>query len=294
MEDIAAYMKRELVKYIKQERERGVPPEKIRKALTDAGHHHNLVEEAIDSLHRHKWDVIKAMDEPYKGPVQKELFFDVLNSLVRYIEYSISQGKSIHEIEAILLEYGHSQDAINTAMETVMLRREPISETAESGNGLITVRGMVIGISVLAFVVLLFILSATTATSLFRVFLGLTPTILTLVVSISMVERLHVKSFLAVLPFAFVMIFVFVGAFGGFPIFEGMDIKTLAVINLLISLFYVGIIIGADSIEAAEAFDSGKAEPKQSKGKEEEGEVPSEPEITIEDVAAGKVKESYY
>ena len=244
MQDISRYLKKDIVYYIKSEIEKGNSIDNIRKALLDAGHHHNLVDEAIRALKIHNWDAIKAMNEPLHSSLQKELYFDVLNSIIRYIEYNISIGKTIPQIEAALLRSGHGQETIMEAIEEVLSRHNPSSEPTVGSE---TLKNLVKIISVIAFVVLLALLSSSTKSSIGTVFIGLLPTVFTLIISVAFIDRIKVKSFLTILPFTFVMLFVFAGAFGGFSMFNGMDIKSLAIINLVISLFYVGIIIGSSS-----------------------------------------------
>ncbi len=242
MQDISTYLKKDIVRYVKSEIEKGNSVETIRKALLEAGHHHNLVDAVIHSLKKNNWDAIKAMNEPLDSKLQKELYYDVLNSIIRYMEYNLSIGKPIHEIEKTLLRSGHSHEIITQAMEEVLERHSSAESPVHSSE---TLNNFIKIISVLAFVVLLGLLSSSTKSSIGTVFLGLLPTVFTLFIAVAFVERIKVKSFLTILPFAFVMIFVFVAAFGGFEVFQNMDIKSLAVINLLISLFYVGIIIAA-------------------------------------------------
>jgi len=181
------------------------------------------------------------MNEPVQSKLQQDLYYDVINSLVRYIEYNIAQGRTIHEIEKSLSSYGHSQDTINSAIKTVLNRRKDYKTTSSPK---INVQNLIIIISIVAFIVLMLLLSSSTRESIGKIFIGLLPTLLTLIFSVAFIHKLKVKSFLTILPFTFVMIFVFAGAFGNFEIFQTMDIKSLAIINLVISLFYVGIIIG--------------------------------------------------
>ncbi len=247
MDDLTTYLKKELVRYIKHEMDRGHSAEKIKKALVNAGHHHNLVQEAIDHLKKNNWDVIRAVNDPsIHGKVQTELYYDVVNSLVRYIEYHLAAGKAIHEIESALVEYGHTQDDINAAMETVLSRHDRRPEEPQFEY----IQYFIIGICTLAFIIGMFWLSASTKASIGRVFIGLLPTLFTLVCSIAFLQRVKVKSFIAIFPFAFVMVFVFAGAYGNFSVFEGMDIKSLAMVNLAMSLFYVGVLLAmAPSVE---------------------------------------------
>jgi hypothetical protein len=119
MQSLTEYMKKELVFYIKQEYDKGVPLTTIRKALLEGGHHTNLVKEAFSSLKKHKYNLVKALNEPVKSNLDKELYFNIMNSLVKYIEYQLEAGKDIDEIKKILEHYGHSKDLIEKAISSV-------------------------------------------------------------------------------------------------------------------------------------------------------------------------------
>jgi len=232
MADIKNFMRKELVKYIKNELDRGSSVRDIRKILLKAGHHHNMIEEAISCLEKHNFDVIKALEEPISDKLKKEFYYDVMNSLIKYIEYQLEHGLQIHEIEQELLKYGHSRETIIEAIDAATSKKKKLKLDKR-----------IVGLVAITLILAFFVLSNTTQVALSKIILGLFPTLLTLIVSIAIVKRIKVKHVLWALPFLSVILFLFIATSSKFYVFRNMDLKNLAVVNLVISLFYVLLII---------------------------------------------------
>lgn len=239
MTDIESFLKKELIKYIKEELNKGNSIKSIKKTLLKAGHHRDLIKEAIFSLEKHNFDVIKALEEPISGRLKKDMYFDVMNSLIKYTEYQLEQGFQIHEIEEELLKYGHSEETIIEAIDTAMSKRK---ETM--------LNTPIIVLIVVTLILALFVLSSTTQVALSKIILGLFPTLLTLIVSVALIKRIKVKHVLWVVPFLSLVVFLFIATSDRFYVFRNMDLKNLSLVNLVISLFYVFLIITSTEEES--------------------------------------------
>ncbi|MFW5852577.1 MAG: hypothetical protein ACOCUR_00955, partial [Nanoarchaeota archaeon] len=146
MQSLTEYMKKELVFYIKQEHDKGVPISQIKRALLDGGHHANLVKEAMKSLRKHKYNLVKALNEPINSNLDKELYFNIMNSLMEYAEYQLASGKSVAEVKKILSNYGHSKDVIEKAINSVNKQEEKTKPSLKYAE-----LGIILGVFVLIF-----------------------------------------------------------------------------------------------------------------------------------------------
>jgi hypothetical protein len=269
MQSLTEYMKKELVFYIKQEYDKGVPLTTIRKALLEGGHHTNLVKEAFSSLKKHKYNLVKALNEPVKSNLDKELYFNIMNSLVKYIEYQLEAGKDIDEIKKILEHYGHSKDLIEKAISSVNNQLPKAKNIAR----------YIDGFFILGVLVSLFFLAGATQEPLELIALGLFPTILTLVGANIVAYNKGYEKYLWSIPIGSIILFV---AVGFLDISKGLDMFKLGVLNLILSIGYTYVkairIIGHKSAidilklevatESDAEADSKKKESKKGKKKE--------------------------
>lgn len=231
MQDIANFIKKELIKYIDQEMKKGNSLDLIKSALVKAGHHHNMIEESISSLKRHKFDVIASLDEPFQGKLKKEMFFGVMNALISYVEFQLENGATIPEIEEVLTHYGHSEDTIIAAIEEVLRRREQATMPKKNK--------MVIAFNSLTLVILIFLVGLSTGASFIQVIAGFSPSILTVVFLVFAFDKVSNRHFMWLIPAVLVMLFFIIATSKTMDIFVTMEVKTLGIVNLVISFFYV-------------------------------------------------------
>ncbi|NQV09480.1 hypothetical protein HQ529_06540 [Candidatus Woesearchaeota archaeon] len=232
MKDVNNFLRNELIRYIKEELTKGNSISDIRKTLLKAGHHQDLVKQAINNLEKHNFDILKALNEPIDENLKKELYFDVINSLVKYVEYQLEHGFQLQEIEKGLLDYGHSQSTILEAVNIVVHKE-----------GKTKINMKVFGVTAIILILAVIVLSNSNEVSATKVILGLFPTLLTLIVSVWLISRVKVKHVLWAVPFLSLVVFFFIATIDSFYVFRNMDLRNLAIINLIISLFYVSIII---------------------------------------------------
>lgn len=230
MESLSEYMKKELVFYIKQEYDKGIPLSKIKTSLLSGGHHKNLVAEALSSLKKNKYNLVKALSDPVKSNLDKELYFNIINSLVKYIEFQLSAGKSSEDVKKILSRYGHSDKIIKAAFSKVGKELPTVDNKVR-----ILDMGVIVG-----FIIFLFVVAGLATEPLEIVLLGFLPCVLILAVSNILALRKVNKEALWALPFVFILIFIGL-SFIPESVFTGMDIFKLSVFNLIFSLGYIEI-----------------------------------------------------
>ncbi len=121
MEKLSQYIKRELIHYIKQEMEKGQPIEKIKKILLDSGHHRDMIEEVIEDLKKHNFDVEKAASEKLRAEHLKEhLYHDVKVMISDYIKAQLRLGHKMDDIKAHIARSGHSEKLIEDAIDHML------------------------------------------------------------------------------------------------------------------------------------------------------------------------------
>lgn len=240
-DSFAKYMKKEVVKYIKKEVDKGIPVKEIREKLIKGGHHYDLIEEAILSLLKHNFNLENAANEPIRSDtLAQELYAEVLASLIDYIEFQKKQGYTTKEIREILIKYGHSREILDSAIASVEKGR--YSDTHFKG-----IRFILLGF---ALVIFLLWVSASTNDAVSKILVGFFPSIASLLVIGIMVNRVKYKQlvFLWLLPFIFAGVFIVLGQSGSYPIFDGMKIYNLAVLNVILSIIFALILISPEKL----------------------------------------------
>lgn len=273
-DSFANYMKKEVMKYIKKEVDKGIPIKQVRGALLEGGHRHDLIEEAILDLLKHNFDLKKASAEPVKSEtLAQEMYAEVLGSLIDYVEFQKKQGYSTKEIKEILLEYGHSGEILDNAIKAV---EKPGHADAHFKN----IRFIA---SLFVFIVFLLWVSASSGGNISNVLIGFFPAIGSLILTGIMVNRLPYKQkiFLWLLPFVLTAVFIIISQSGTYKIFEGMEVYNLAVLNIVISIIFSLIIISSERTEEEPEPMSDLVKKEMKKGmakpREEKKEEPKQP-----------------
>lgn len=261
-DSFANYMKKEVIRYIKEELNKGISISDIRKALLRGGHHKGLIEEAIYALQKENFNLERAMREPVKSKtLAEELYAEVLSSIIDYIQFQKKQGYTAKEIKSVLLRHGHSEHIINQAIAAV--------ET--DSNSKTNFRALKFIICLVGFVVFLLWVGASTKDDFSKILSGFFPALASLLVIGLMENKLNYRqqTFLWFVPFVFSGVFFILGGSKSYPIFEGMKIFNLAVLSLIISMIFAIILIGQSKEEQ-------QPEPITAKGKKKKVEEEKE------------------
>ncbi len=229
MAQLSVYLKRELIKYIKQELDKGVKLAKIQETLLTGGHNRTLIDEAIYDLKRHKYDIVKALREPLKLDSEaEELYMDIMESLVKYVRQQMEDGNTITEVKDNLKTFGHAENIINKAIDRVLKDKKSARFNIKMNKILLS--------SISLFVVL-FAISAITTESFALILVGFFPTILMLLVGALFRGQ---RNLLIALPFLLAIIFFLLGR--TIPLIANMEVATLTLFNLIFSLI-IAIVI---------------------------------------------------
>ena len=228
MQSLTEYMKKELIFYIKQEYDKGIPMTRIRKGLLDGGHHQNLVKEAMSSLKKNNYNLVKALNDPIRSSIDKELYFNIMNSLVKYVEYQLQSGKNQEDVKSILSDYGHSKKVIEQAFNAVNKTTPKLEESMRKTDLFM----------MLSTFILIFILTGLTQEPLEIVFFGFSPTLLVFLTANIMQQYKVSKKIYWWLPLIFGFFFLLVNTADVFPGID-IDYPKLLGFNLVISLIYV-------------------------------------------------------
>lgn len=229
MQSLTEYMKKELVFYIKQERDKGVPLSQIKKSLLSGGHHTNLVKEAMRSLKKHNYNLVKALNEPIKSSLDKELYFNIMNSLVKYVEYQLAAGKTEKDIRKILSDYGHSKDVIEKAMKGMKTEEVKIKPYTKYIDICFTA----------LFFIMIFVVSGLAKEPIEIVALGFSPTILTIIMLNASITNKNLRKYFWVYAVAFSFLFLIIGMTTLVEL--NMEFFRLMVLNIILSFFYTYI-----------------------------------------------------
>jgi SOS response regulatory protein OraA/RecX len=241
MQSLTHYMKKELIFYIKQEYEKGHSLTKIREALLEGGHHKDLVKEAMSALKKHDFNVVKALDEPIKKHLDKELYYDIMNSLIRYVEFQLKKGYEPKRIKKILSDYGHSKDMIEQAFNATKKEANPnpwLSKSLEYGY-------------LVVFALFLVFLSGSTGEGIETILFAFSPTIFSIIaVYVGKYSKLD-YSFIWLAPVVLVGIFAILTTLSPMTN-NGMEVLKLSTLNLGLSILFV-------YIKITETFNADKA-----------------------------------
>lgn len=257
MQSLTEYMKKELIFFIKQEYDKGHSLKKIREALLEGGHHKDLVREAISALRKNDFNVVKALDEPIKKHLDQDLYYDIMNSLIKYVEFQLKKGFTPKKIKKILKEYGHSEDIIKQAIDAAQ-------KTSSQMPWLI--QALEYGFLVLFALFLVFI-SGSTQDSMDIILFAFSPVIFTIVaVYVGMRSKVQ-YSLLWLAPVALTLIFSILVTLSP-SLAYGMETMKIAVLNVVLGIIFVYIKISRtfNSGEALETLEK-EVQTKNDKGK---------------------------
>ncbi len=283
-DSFADFMKKEVIRYVKEEIDKGHSTEKIKRALLKSGHKHDLIEEAILALKKENFDLERALKEPIQSEtLEQELYAEVLSSLIEYIQFQQKQGYSIDEIKNILLRYGHSKEILEDA----------VSAIKKDGKRAPNLNNIKFGLLLTLFLVFIFLVSYSTGDGFDKVFIGFFPTTASLVLIGIMINRVTLRqsTFLWLAPFVFVAVFFILGQSQSYDVLSKMDIIKLSILNISISMVAAIILINPARDEAEpEPMKDLVKERHKKEGKEKEEikeikeEIKTKPRMKIKEM----------
>ena len=223
MDDASEYIKKELISYIDNEFKRGKSLEQIRNTLLNAGHNEDIIDLAIKHLQKHNFNIVKAMQDDVE--IDREVYYDVLNGLIRYVEYLHSQKVPINKIKRTLLEYGHAKEDIDAAINEVLKKNR------------LDFKKFIMPAAILSYAIFIIVLSSTAGEPISKVFIGLFVPVFTIMLDWMIVVKELSKLWLWIVPVLSSVLFIYVIRAAP-STYAGMNVSGLLVLNLFISVIY--------------------------------------------------------
>jgi len=227
MDDVSEFIKKELIYYINQELSKGKPIESIRSALINSGHNNDMIDYVIKLLKKHNFDIVKALEEELPDYIKdKEIFYDVLNSLVKYIEFHLSQGMKLSKIKETLTEYGHSMDDIQEAIRIVQEKRK------------LKLKSLVIPAIILCHLVFILFISSGVKEPVSNVFIAFSAVSATIILNLFINTITNNKAMLWISPFVTTILFYYISTTAQVETLRLMQLTNITFVNFIMSLAY--------------------------------------------------------
>lgn len=253
---LSNYIEQHLIKYIKQQLHDGYSKEAITGALLSKGHHVNMIDRAILFLEKDGYKQIIRHKNPQKHNLDEDIFNYTVNLLTKYIRQQKHEGYSIHDIRTALLNFGHSYDIINDALDIVdrkniaPIKKKKInyvphiqvSKPKELHLVFNKINKYIFSICALLVFLFLMMMSILSNTSFIVVAIAFLPTILTLIAIESVfLYNKTVNLYYFAIPLVFTIALKVLTLYDLLPIFKNMSVDNIVIANLLVSCIITSI-----------------------------------------------------
>ncbi|MBN1386515.1 hypothetical protein JW968_06100 [Candidatus Woesearchaeota archaeon] len=232
MRDIDRYLEQHLMHYIREELNSGYSLDSIEKVLLGHGHHPNLIRKVIADLSRHGFRPFRQRE--YVEGLEAELYSKIMHAIYDYIVSQKRKGFSVSEIKRVLLDYGHSSEMIEEAVN-VVLNEEPELEKSPKKKGKKGSYALLVSSLIILFFILFTAISANV--SLMTVFLAYAPMVITLLCLEFFSPRVSARGQLLVIPVAVVVIFYVLAVQLQLGNFQSMEMRNILALDFIVSLF---------------------------------------------------------
>lgn len=220
------YRKREqTLTYIQEELDRGIDPQMILHVLFEAKYPYDFISKTITYLPEKKFEIM------HKALINKQSVY--YEDEVIKMRDLISKGCSKEEVKDELVKKGYTPSAIKD-----ILKKTQKNFFVETLNYL----GKIL--LVILFLIFILMLGFVTNSNLFSVFVGFSPSLLTIIFLIYLLEgkRAGNVKIIWVFPLFFVMMFYVFLSQTNVAALQGLNVGELAAFNLIISYFFVFIL----------------------------------------------------
>jgi hypothetical protein len=221
------YLKKQLLEYIESERKKGIPLETIEKALLNAGHQKNIIDEVFFELK--KEEAGKTLPKS-KDPVEN----DISSMLKKGFSQFMAQAKTGKEIKEA------QKDVEKQESETIV---EEAIEEAEVIEEKTMLEGVAFFIYLLVLGIIIMFTAGSTSSEITSVALGFTPVIINAFVSFMALKFADNVPLYIFIPLGIVSVFYALGKFAGLALFQNMDIEALSVVNFLLAFAFNILIV---------------------------------------------------
>ncbi|MBN2422695.1 hypothetical protein JXB41_05680 [Candidatus Woesearchaeota archaeon] len=232
MDNFHYYMKEQLKHYIRKEEKKGIDLEQIEQSLLNAGHDKNIIDECFEELTREESGL---RSHAPKGKVQNDLVSGVKTSIKSF--FGSIKSKEVKKVKKEIKEE-NSEDIVEEAIEEYEVEKE---------------RYIFEGFSFFAYLVALVILTLYTAGSageeLLFVALGFSPAFLNSFISFGLIKFAEYVPLFMLLPVVAGGGFYALGSVVKSAMFSRMEVEALAIINVVMALFFNLILIVINSMK---------------------------------------------
>ncbi len=214
------YLKKQLLDYVESERKKGLPLEQIEHALLNAGHEKNLVDDVFTEMRKGNTEV--KLEEKTQA-VEKDLSGMLKGAFSQFMAKASEK------------EIGQAKKVIKNDSEEIV---KEVIEEAE----VIEEKRMFESVAFFLYLVALGLVILVTAggsgSEIVNVAIGFLPTIINMFVSFMALGIANNVPLYVFIPLGITSMFYAIGKFSGLPLFQGMEMEALSVVNFLFSFVF--------------------------------------------------------
>ncbi|MFH0875584.1 MAG: hypothetical protein V1859_06605 [archaeon] len=221
MDSFQYYMKQQLKRYIAQEEKKGVPLEHIETVLLNAGHEKNILDECFSELSNEEVGIEVAKP---KDKVENEMVNNLMGSVKGFFgNISSGEAKSVKKD----LKKASTENIVEEAIEEYEVEKETY-----------IMEGVVFFLYLAALVVLTLVTASKTGDELIFVAVGFAPSFINSFISFALVKFTDYVPIFMLIPVVVSGAFYALGATGKLTLTKNMEVEAIAIINVVISLFF--------------------------------------------------------
>ena len=238
MERLTTHIQKGLVKHIKDELKFGYTLDAIKDVLLNY-HHQNIVDAAIEQLHK---EGFKVEYRKFKGKkLDRDLFFRTVSLLKVYIAKQRQRGYKMHDVREALVNYGHAREAVEAAIDSVESGRTPqyyIPPNFEA------YRTAMLPVGIVVYFIFSFVMAILVQEMPLKMLAIFSPFALTVFALTPLWSAAKNKYVLLIVPVLASAGGYFVFTMTGYGIFENIDVEKITGLNFLFGFIYATVYMG--------------------------------------------------
>lgn len=249
MDDISKFIRTNLEDYIVKELEYGYSFDAIKNVLIKK-HDKTIVDEVINDLKKKKF---KTKKRPVSKDLSQDMFNYLTNVLIDYIKIQKEKGYSLKDVKNALLNYGHSEIAVESAIDHVLTGRVPEFKHKPVKLDNYDARWQTQKtVSFLAlFAVFSFWVASSSQESLVQILTVFAPIPLSIILAYNYKTLFKDVRFSILVPIGLAAIFF---VFGQNGLFGSVEFEKITVFNLLFSVFFTFLLVDLKEVQIDEGF----------------------------------------
>jgi len=232
MDSFHEYMKQQLKRYIKEEQKKGVPIEHIVQILLNAGHENNVLDEVVREMQAEQ---AGAVAEQPADAAEKDIVANLKASILGFMGQATAKEAKEAKAE---IKKGGSEAIVEEAIQEDEVEQETF-----------IAEGTTFYLYIAALVVLTLFTAGQTGDDFVYVAMGLAPAFLNTFISFALIRVADYVPGFMLLPAVVGGAFYALGATGRIPIMARMEVDALAIINVVLALFFNLALIVVHSIK---------------------------------------------